>query len=343
MALHIDSKYVGLISHRLRNFKRKNDYLWNFSCPICGDSKKNLNKARGYVYKKGNNLFYSCKNCGIGTTIGRLLESVDGSVYKEYILERYKSGESNTSHFKAETLAVPTVRFDKVDKQKVFEHAEWLSNLPEEHFCIQYAIKRQLPKQFYDKLLFTSHYKKFVDNLVPNHGKKLVDDARLIIPFYDEYNELIAVSGRALETSDKTLRYITIRANGSESKLIYGMDRVNIHEPVKIVEGPIDSLFLSNCVASGDANLLVVADGISAGKKVLIYDNEPRNKDIVKLMADAIKSGHNVVIWPDTISAKDINEMIMSGIAVDEIEKIISSNTVSGLEAQLKFNFWKKV
>ena len=71
--------------------------------------------------------------------------------------------------------------------------------------------------------------------------------------------------------------------------------------------------------------------------------NEPRNKDIVKMMADAIKSGHNVVIWPDTISAKDINEMVMSGITVNEIEKIISSNTVSGLQAQLKFNFWKKV
>jgi len=343
MALHIDSKYVGFISHRLRNFKRKNDYLWNFSCPLCGDSKKNPLKARGYVYKKGNNLFYSCKNCGVGTTIGKLLESVDGSLYKEYVLERYKSGESNTSHFKAETISVPTFRFDKVDKEKVFEHAEWCDKLPEGHFCLEYLKKRQIPAEMYDKLLFTSHYKKFIDNLVPNHGKKLVDDARVIIPFYDSYNNLIAVSGRALETSDKTLRYITIRTNDDEKKLVYGMDRLSIHEPVKIVEGPIDSMFLSNCVASGDANLALVSDSISAGKKVLIYDNEPRNKDIVKLMADAIKSGHNVVIWPDTISAKDINEMIMSGITVNEIEKIISSNTVSGLQAQLKFNFWKKV
>ena len=112
MALHIDSKYVGLISHRLRNFKRKNDYLWNFSCPLCGDSKKNPLKARGYVYKKGNNLFYSCKNCGVGTSIGKLLESIDGSLYKEYVLERYKSGESNTSHFKAETVDRKSTRLN---------------------------------------------------------------------------------------------------------------------------------------------------------------------------------------------------------------------------------------
>ena len=343
MSLSVESKYIGLISHRLRNFKRKQDYLWNFSCPICGDSKKNLLKARGYVYKKGNNLFYSCKNCGIGTSLGKLLENVDGTLYKEYILERYKSGESGFSNFKEPTFNVPSPRFDKLDKPKIFEHAEFCSNLSSEHFCLAYLKNRQIPKEFYSQLLFTSHYKKFIDALVPNHGKKLIDDARVIIPFYDVYNNLIAVSGRALETSDKTLRYITIRTTDSEEKLVFGMDRVSVHEPVRVVEGPLDSLFVKNCVASADANLAIVAENISAGKKVLIFDNEPRNKEIVKLMQESIKSNHNIVIWPNTIQAKDVNEMVMSGISVDEIESIISSNTFSGLEAQTKFVFWKKI
>jgi len=343
MSLSVESKYIGLISHRLRNFKRKQDYLWNFSCPLCGDSKKNLLKARGYVYKKGNNLFYSCKNCGIGTSLGKLLENVDGSLYKEYVLERYKSGESGFSNFKEPTFNVPSPRFDKLDKPKIFEHAEFCSNLSSEHFCLAYLKNRQIPKEFYSQLLFTSHYNKFIDALVPNYGKKLIDDARVIIPFYDVYNNLIAVSGRALETSDKTLRYITIRTTDSEEKLVFGMDRVSVHEPVRVVEGPLDSLFIKNCVASADANLAIVAENISAGKKVLIFDNEPRNKEIVKLMQDAIKSNHQIVIWPNTIQAKDVNEMVMSGISVDEIEAIISSNTFSGLEAQTKFVFWKKV
>ena len=343
MSLSVESKYIGLISHRLRNFKRKQDYLWNFSCPICGDSKKNLHKARGYVYKKGNNLFYSCKNCGIGTSLGKLLENVDGSLYKEYVLERYKSGESGFSNFKEPTFNVPSPRFDKLDKPKIFEHAEFCSNLSSEHFCLAYLKNRQIPKEFYSQLLFTSHYKKFIDALVPNHGKKLIDDARVIIPFYDVYNNLIAVSGRALETSDKTLRYITIRTTDSEEKLVFGMDRVSVHEPVRVVEGPLDSLFVKNCVASADANLAIVAENISAGKKVLIFDNEPRNKEIVKLMQESIKSNHNIVIWPNTIQAKDVNEMVMSGISVGEIESIISSNTFNGLQAQTKFVFWKKV
>lgn len=343
MSLSVESKYIGLISHRLRNFKRKQDYLWNFSCPICGDSKKNHLKARGYVYKKGNNLFYSCKNCGIGTSLGKLLESVDGTLYKEYILERYKSGESGFSNFKEPTFNVPSPRFDKLDKPKIFEHAEFCDKLPSEHFCLTYLTNRRIPSRFYKDLLFTSHYKKFIDALVPNHGKKLIDDARVIIPFYDVYNNLIAVSGRALETSDKTLRYITIRTTDSEEKLVFGMDRVSVHEPVRVVEGPLDSLFVKNCVASADANLAIVAENISAGKKVLIFDNEPRNKEIVKLMQDAIKLNYDVVIWPDTMVGKDINEMVMNGISVDEIESIISSNTFSGLEAQTKFVFWKKI
>jgi hypothetical protein len=193
-----------------------------------------------------------------------------------------------------------------------------------------------------NKLLFTQHYKQFCDALVQNHGKQIIDDARLVIPFYNEYNELIAVSGRALETNNKTLRYVTIRTIESDKKLIYGMDRVDLNRPVKIVEGPIDSLFLSNCIASGDANLLLVANEISAAKKVLIFDNEPRNKEIVKMMQNAIKSHHNVVIWPNNTQGKDINEMIIAGKSVDEIEKIISSNTFRDIEAQLKINMWKK-
>ena len=343
MSIIIDSKFVRLLSSRLRNFKQKKDYLWNFSCPFCGDSKKNLSKARGYVFAKGNNLFYGCHNCGVGTNVANLVKQVDPSLHQEYTLERYKEGKSNTSNFKATTLNIPPPRFDKLAKQKIFEHSEWCDKLPSRHFCLTYLQKRHIPQEYHSKLLFTFKYKQFIDALIPNHGKELIDDARLIIPFYDVYNNLIAVSGRALENSDKTLRYITIRTVDSDSKLVYGMDRVDLNQTVKIVEGPIDSLFLSNCLASGDANLNLTAKNILADDKVLIFDNQPRNKEIVKLMHDAIKSNSSVVIWPDNIQAKDINEMVMSGISSDEIEKIISSNTFTGLRAQMRFVSWKKV
>jgi hypothetical protein len=343
MTISVDNKYVRLISGRLRNFKQKKENLYNFSCPICGDSQKNKLKARGYVYPKGNELFYRCHNCSAGTNIAGLLKEVDSQLHSEYIFERYKSGQANNSNTISEVLQLSTPKFGEMEKQKVFEHAEWLHRLPAGHFCLEYVKNRKIPEKFYDRLLFTSHYKQFIGALVPNHGKQLLDDARLIIPFYDEYCELIAVSGRALETSDKTLRYVTIRTNDNQDKLIFGMDRINRNEKVYLCEGPIDSLFINNCLASGDANLALTAKNISADEIVLIFDNEPRNKEIVKMIQSAIKMNHFVVIWPDTIKEKDINAIIMTEKTPDELLNIISSNTFNGIQAQLKFNMWKKV
>ena len=295
------------------------------------------------MFQKGTNLFFNCHNCGVGTNLGNLIKQVDPSLHKEYVLERYKSGESGFSNFKSPSFDIPAPRFDKVAKEKHFEHAEWVSKLPSGHFCLVYCTNRRFLSIMVDTLLFTPNYKKFCDALVPNHGKEITADARLVIPFYDKYNTLIGVSGRALENSDYKLRYVTVRTNESQDKLIYGMDKVNTNELVKIVEGPLDSMFLTNCVGSGDSALIQTAKLIDAENKVLIFDNEPRNKEIVKLMDDAIKLGYNVVIWPDTMEQKDINEMVMAGFSPDEIERIISSNTFTGLRAQMKFISWKKI
>lgn len=341
--IHIDTKYVRLISSRLRNFKQKKEGLFNFSCPFCGDSKKNLTKARGYAFSKGNDMLYRCHNCGVSTTVGNLVKHVDPTLHKEYVLENYSSGRTNNAQQANTVLQVTAPKFGKVKKKKVFEHAEWCDKLPAGHFCLEYLERRQIPKDKYGMLLFTSKYKDFVDAVYPEHGKELANDARLVIPFYDENDELIAVSGRALETADKTLRYVTVRTNASKMKLVYGRDRINSSEKVQLVEGPIDSLFLNNCLASGDANLALTAKEVGFENVVLIFDNEPRNKEVVKLIFTAIKANYNVVIWPNTVVGKDINEMVMNGISPDEIQDIISSNTFQGLRAQLKFNEWKKV
>ena len=346
MAIYIDAKYVRMFSSRLRNFKQKNTNLWNFSCPYCGDSQSNKLKARGYVYAKGNDLFYRCHNCGVGTNAANFIKHVDPSLHGEYVLEKYKSGTANTHHRKSSDsprIITTPPKFGHIKKRSIFEHGTWLSDLPSGHFCLNYAQNRLIPEEHYDKLLFTSNYKLFCDELIPNHDKKLIEDARLVIPFFNYQNELVAVSGRALETSDRTLRYVTLRTDDSENKLVYGMDRLNLNERVYLVEGPLDSLFLKNCVASGDANLALTVKNIQAKKITLIFDNEPRNKEVCKLIENAIKSNHDVVIWPDNIDGKDINEMVLNGFSISEIQEIIDSNTFFGLEAIAKFTFWKKL
>ena len=58
MSSYIDLKFINEISGRLGQFKKKGDYLFNFRCPHCGDSKKSKTKARAYLYQVKNDLFY---------------------------------------------------------------------------------------------------------------------------------------------------------------------------------------------------------------------------------------------------------------------------------------------
>lgn len=64
MSLIVDKKYINLVSPMLESFKWKTETLANCRCPICGDSKTNRTKARGYFYSKNNDMFYRCHNCG---------------------------------------------------------------------------------------------------------------------------------------------------------------------------------------------------------------------------------------------------------------------------------------
>ena len=342
MSLHIDLKYTQLLTPRFEKYTRKSDYLFNVRCPLCGDSKKNKSKMRGYLYRKGNDLFYRCHNCGAGCSLGNLIKQLDGNLFKEYLLERYKSGEIGKSFESSASIPVPSPKFDKVES-KTFENAERCDMLPEQHFCVQYLKTRRVPENMYEKLYYTDNYKKLCDEVYPEHNKKITEDKRLVIPFYSEYNDLIAISGRALENADDKLRYVTIRTNSQENKLIYGLDRINSSQKVFLVEGPIDSLFLNNCLASGDSNLSLTREQLDFKNVTLVFDNENRNKEILKLMEKAIKTGNDIVIWPDTMLGKDINEFVMNGISSDEIESIISSNTFNGIRAQLKFNMWKRL
>jgi len=49
------------------------------------------------------------------------------------------------------------------------------------------------------------------------------------------------------------------------------------------------------------------------------------------------------VIWPDDIQLKDVNDIIKSGVSINQLKEIISSNTYSKLSAMTKLNYWKKV
>ena len=319
----VDSKYIGLVSSRLQKFKRVKSNLYNFRCPICGDSQKHKNKARGYLYDVKNNTNFKCHNCGASMSLNNFLKQVDPVLHKSYSLEKFKEGHTGRNFVVDE----PVFKFEapkfkqKMDLPKAIENPK----------ACGYLMARQLdPSKFY----YAKNFKKFVNKLKPTFEDETYDEERIIIPLYYEKN-LIGFQGRSLGPSK--VKYITVMLDDDAPK-IYGLDNIKRDAPVFVTEGPFDSTFIPNAIAMCGADADVSRWGIS--NPVYIYDNEPRNREITNRISKTIDAGHSIVIWPSDIDDKDINDMVMSG---KDVQSVIESNIYSGLEAKLKFTTWKKI
>jgi hypothetical protein len=280
--------------------------------------------------------------------LGALIQQLDNSLYKEYLLETFKDTHAprmnrllNEPGFFDGPVATSTevMRFGAVDAV-IYQYAEKVSDLPDAHYCKQYVKDRQIPIRYWSKLYFAEHYDKFLTEIAPEHGKTIKDEPRLCIMVYDRFGAVCACSGRAL--GDSHLRYITVWTTKDDSKLIYGLERVDQSKLVQVVEGPLDSLFLDNAVASCDSNLILTASRLSAAQIVLVYDNEKKSPELCRQMERAIKLGHKVVVWPSWLLPKDINTMILAGYSASAIQDIIHKNTFSGLAALANLVYWKK-
>ena len=331
MSSYIDLKFIQEVSARLSQFKKKGDYLFNFRCPHCGDSKKNKTKARAYLYRVKNDMFFKCHNCGEGQSFSNFLKFLDTKKYEQYLLERYKGSAPST----------PQPKF--TDFKPVFKEVDILdgltpvSELKEDHPVKQYVLRRKIPEKYFSKLYLSDKFMSFVNKAKPNtFGHTKGEHPRLIIPFYDNQNKVFAFQGRAFGKEQP--KYLTVKLDENKQK-VYGLESVNLQEPLYIVEGPIDSMFLKNCLAAAGADLTLK---VEPSNVTYIFDNEPRNKEIIKRMYDVIEKDYNLVVWPDNMRHKDINDMIMSGMSIAEVQTIISTNTFAKLEALTKLSYYKK-
>lgn len=337
--LYIDTKYINLVGAQLRNFKKKKNNLYNCSCPLCGDSAKKKLKARGYFYEYNNSSFYKCHNCHASMSLSFFLKNYFSALHDSYAIEKF-SDESHSKPSQTSSILALKPKNLKLQNNRIEQFAQNLDNLEESHVAKLYIKSRLIPKEHYKNLYYTDNFSSLVLSLFPDTQSKLQSDARIIIPFYDKDKNLIAFQGRSLDKSC-FLRYITIKAN-DVSSTIYGLDRFTESTTGYVVEGPLDSMFIPNCLATANSNLESACSKIST-ELTLIYDNEPKNKEIVKLLENSIRNNRKVCIWPKDINKKDINDIILSGVSQSELLDIIQRRTFSGLSAMLEFNQWKKV
>jgi transcription elongation factor Elf1 len=320
----IDSKYIGLVSTKLSKFKKVKVNLYNFRCPICGDSKKQRNKARGYLYGIKTNTNFKCHNCGASMSFSNFLKEVDPFLQKQYAMEKFKEGFAGGRNFVVEE---PELKFETPKFKPKLD----LPKASENHIAKQYLEKRKLDST---KFYYTDKFKEWSNSHKHTFDDLTYDEPRIIIPLFYK-NTLIGFQGRSLGPSK--VKYITVMIN-DEAPKIYGLDNIRGDAPVFVTEGPFDSTFIRNSIAMCGADGDVGKWGVST--PVWVYDNEPRSKEITSRISSTIAEGGSVVIWPTSIKEKDINDMFLAG---HDVQSIVESNIYKGLEANLKFTTWKRI
>ena len=320
-----------MVSPRLTLFTKKKADLFNFRCPYCGDSQKRKNKARGYLFKIKNDFVYKCHNCGVGRTLSNFLRDQDTLLHDQYIMEKFKDGKFTGKH---STVPKPKFNFKTPDFVKTDTGLEKISDLNIFHEARKYLEQRGIKDL--DYFYYCPKFKEWTNKQKKTFDTLRQDHPRIIIPFKDKEGNLFGYQGRSLARNAK-LRYITIMLDEEQPK-IFGLDRIDTNKSIYITEGPFDATFIKNSVAMAGSDIDIRTFGWS--DYIWVFDNEPRNREIVNKISKVIDRGDKVVIWPNNIQQKDINDMSLGG---HDVQKMVESNVYQKLEAKLKFNNWKKV
>ena len=319
----VDSKFIGIVSPRLQKFKKVKPDLYNFRCPICGDSKKNKSKSRGYLYGIKQNVNFRCHNCGASMSFNNFLKQMDPVIQKQYAFEKFKDGHTGRNFVVEEPeFKFETPKFKaKLDLPKASENPD----------AKKYLEDRKINS---DKFYYTDNFKAWSNSQKQTFDDVKYDEPRIIIPLFYQ-DTLVGFQGRSLGPSK--VKYITVMINDDAPK-IYGLDQIRGGAPVFVTEGPFDSTFIRNSIAMCGSDSDVRKWGID--DPTWVYDNEPRNSEIVRRISDTIDRGEKVVIWPSNIHEKDINDMVLAG---HDAQSVVELNVYSGLKAQLQFNTWKRI
>ena len=336
----IDEKYCNLISIRLPLFhvKKTNPYQANFRCIFCGDSKKSLNKCRGYFITKKEGIVYHCHNCGIHMWLSQLLKQIDFGLYKQYMAEKFVDSDVKKKFY--EPNPNDDFKKPKFITESPLRVLKKISQLNNDHPAKQYVLKRKLLNPTHAKLFYCPKFFAWVNTIIPDKFEVYRDEPRLVIPFIDKEQNLFGFQGRSFDPK-ATTKYFTIMLDESMPK-VYNLDTVDFSKRTYITEGPIDAMFLPNSIAMAGADLTFRNLDIIPANSIMVFDNEPRNLEMVKRAEKVIELGFNIFIWPNSVIQKDINEMICADISAAEIVRMIDTNSFSGFVAYAKLSEWKR-
>jgi hypothetical protein len=276
-------------------------------------------------------------------SVPNFIKSIDRNLYDDYVLEKLKD-EKSPQQKDLETF-VDKMKKPVFLKSGPLKGLKKVSQLSPDDSVKQFVTKRQIPNPYHAKMFSVPNFMHFVNELLPNKFSEEAlkrDEKRLLIPFFDKDKNMFAFQGRSISKS--SVKYITIVLNDDIPK-IYGLDTVDFNKTTYAMEGPIDSMFIPNSIATAGGDLVSALSPIQFSKAslVIVYDNEPRSKETIKKLDKAILNGYNICIWPENLEHKDINDMVLAGLSPEFIKHIIDTNTYKDLAAKLALTKWSKI
>ena len=365
MQVWLEVKFARMLAPHLDRFKvvrTSPRFTARFRCWYCGDSDTHSNKTRGYIYQKNGSdrLSYYCHNCGTSKSFARALAEISPSLSSEMRLENIRERSSLQSPAKS----IPNPTGPKIDPfkqrklaQKYLKPAEdheclaplkKISQLETDHSARKYIISRKIPSDkhylFYYVPKFKAWFNEFVEPKTFDEAALRRDFPKLLMVLRGKDGHAFGFQARALSPSD-TQRYYTHLMDEDKLK-IFGLERIFEDRAIYVTEGAIDSVFLPNAIAMAGADVDVesLERILPAEQLVYVYDNEPRNREIVKKIEAKIKAGKKVVIFPPSVEQKDLNDMVVKGgYELEEISGIVERSTYQGVSAMVKLNEWKRV
>lgn len=348
--IHIQKKYANAFAANMNCSKQISNDVWNFRCPVCGDSDKDPNKARGYIYQQSMDLFYKCHNCGDSRYFNSLLKEYDPALHRRYIAELFKHQRHPAKNKEAKEEAKlknrPKQKIEKRLKQetitKKLRHAN-IVPVTESNIGQDYLLSRQIDKSSFHKIYFAENYLdalKLLKGETPDNKYHHLEQAAIAFLLYDEQGRFSGLQFRLLSKQTKK-RFHIHKMRSSAQKLFFGNQYLKPNEaPKYVLEGAIDSLFLESAVASLGSDLICPFD---SNETIYVLDFDNRNKQIVQKYKKLLEQGKRVCIPSTKYSHMDINDFILQGFSIQQIEKLIRSSAYSGLTGFLRLNEWKRI
>ena len=212
-----------------------------------------------------------------------------------------------------------------------------VDTLPYDHECVKYVESRGIPKETWNRIYHIDNIKNIVQLNEKYSNSIITSEPRLALPFFNKFGKLTGVTLRGMR--GESLRYIMVKVD-EDAPTVFGMDNLDEQQPITVVEGPIDSLFLRNSIAcAGTSFNKIDTLGYHKDLVTIVLTINQRTRMFVNLFLNTLTWVTKSVYGSESIIEKDINDMVDAGI---DVQSIIDNSTFAGLSAKLKFTKWKK-